>query len=357
MELFALNSDMQIIGKLNYLNLQWWRRYYEFGEFSVQIAAGDYSSDMEYVYTADRPETGMIQSVVLTTNAKGKFVQLSGFFLEHNLVDKPIYPVCTQSDVNIETAARYLVNNYKKYPTHDVSINKLFLSDAHSPLLGSTVSFSAVDEELGQYLFTLLKTQELSYRTHYDWNDDKVYFSVWQGKDRTQDQPDNSFVTFSDTFGNIENVKATIDKSNYKNNCKLVCVPASSEVVYEVGRNDVSVDSDLYKKIIVKDCRGEVYDSSKETLAQFQARIKEIGYETMDNYQIVNNVEFDVIPDKLEYMTDYDLGDKCDCIIEDIGISMTARIVEIYEVFKRNQHTITLTLGNKKQVAFRKARV
>lgn len=128
-------------------------------------------------------------------------------------------------------------------------------------------------------------------------------------------------------------------------------------MVYEVGRNDVSIDSDIYKKIVIKDCRNEVFDASKETESQFASRIKEIGYETMDNYQIISSVEFDVVTDKLEYMIDYDLGDKCDCTIEKIGTSMTARIVEIYEVFKRNQHTITVTLGNKKQIAYKKARV
>ena len=78
MQLLALDSGFQPVSYLPYFNLQWDREYYAIGQYSVQIAAADYDPAMAYLYTPDRPETGIIQKVELTETVKGRFVQLSG---------------------------------------------------------------------------------------------------------------------------------------------------------------------------------------------------------------------------------------------------------------------------------------
>ena len=92
MQLLALDANFAPVRYLPFFNLQWNREYYEIGQYSVQIAAADYSPDMAYLYTPDRPETGIIQKVELTDTVKGRFVQLSGYFLEAILNDKIVYP-------------------------------------------------------------------------------------------------------------------------------------------------------------------------------------------------------------------------------------------------------------------------
>ena len=47
-----------------------------------------------------------------------------------------------------------------------------------------------------------------------------------------------------------------------------------------------------------------------------------------------------------EYHTDYDLGTKCEAIIEDMGLQIQGRIVEIHEVWKAGQHALEIELGN-----------
>ena len=63
MQLLALDSSFQPVSYLPYFNLQWDREYYAIGQYSVQIAAADYDPAMAYMYTPDRPETGIIQKV------------------------------------------------------------------------------------------------------------------------------------------------------------------------------------------------------------------------------------------------------------------------------------------------------
>ena len=63
MELMTLDKNFLPTGKtkLKYFDLMWHRKYYETGQFSVQIKAEDYNHDMEYIYTKERPELGVIQ--------------------------------------------------------------------------------------------------------------------------------------------------------------------------------------------------------------------------------------------------------------------------------------------------------
>lgn len=87
LEVFALNKYRQrVTGSIPYLSLQWQRRYYECGRFIMSVTSDIYSSDWEYIFTDDRPETGIIQKVQYSdtaTTADGiDTVILEGYFLE-----------------------------------------------------------------------------------------------------------------------------------------------------------------------------------------------------------------------------------------------------------------------------------
>ena len=79
MELFALDKDFNIVSQFVATNIQWNRKYYEHGDFSIQIPLNQYSSDMAYVYTKDRKEVGMINKVSYSDSNSFQNVQLSGF--------------------------------------------------------------------------------------------------------------------------------------------------------------------------------------------------------------------------------------------------------------------------------------
>ena len=64
-------------------------------------------------------------------------------------------------------------------------------------------------------------------------------------------------------------------------------------------------------------------------------------------HQPLQNVEVDVTAGTFQYLRDFDLGDKVDVIVQDIGLAMEARVVSVREVFKANDHTISVTLGIK----------
>lgn len=90
LEVFALTSDMQrATGSIPYTSLMWNRKYYEVGDFLMEVPANVYDPSWAYIYTDERPETGIIQKVEYsdTSTVAGGVdtVILSGFFMESEL--------------------------------------------------------------------------------------------------------------------------------------------------------------------------------------------------------------------------------------------------------------------------------
>lgn len=288
MELLALDSSFQPISYLPYFNLQWTREYYKIGQFSVQVAAASYDPAMTYLYSEDRPETGIIQKVELTETVKGRFVQLSGYFLEAILNDKVVYPTYYASG-SIPATVVAMLRQYKD------DIPLLTVADAPAEQADET-SWQETGGQLADVAYTKLQTVQHSLRCRYDYAANTITAEVWQGLDRTQEQTENPFVTFSDGFGNL-------------------------------------------------------------TEAEYLAGLQQKGLDELLNYQIIQNVDIQAAASGFAYLQDWDLGDKVDVIVEDIGLAMQARIVTVREVFKQNNHTVEIELGDKKLTDIQKARL
>lgn len=349
MNLAFMDSNFNIIKYFKYVNLQWIRRYYEPGEFAVQLPASEYMAEAEYIFTKDRPELGIVQKRQYADGYDGEVIQLSGYFFEYKLNDKITFPRFNASG-NIETLARAIVNTYKD----DIPI--LQMGTANDPLLGSDTTKESTGEGLATVLYALLQTQELSFKCIYDYVNNTMTFAVWQGVDRTQDQSENSFVTFSEGFRNMQNEEVVIDASNFKNYAVVI-----GNGKYEDG-NQIEVDVDLrsspsdYAKMLYVDQTGATFDSTKQTRAEYNAQLYQAGREELEKYTDVTSVTFDTIDRGLTYLEDYDLGDKCDVILDSVSQSFTVRIIEVTEVFKENKHTVTLQFGEKVPTVYSKAR-
>lgn len=347
MELLALDPNFAPVGYLVYINLQWNREYYSPGKFSVQIPAGAYAENMAYIYTPERPETGIIQKVELTENIKGRFVQLSGYFLENALNDKVVYPTYYAAGSSMAADVVRMLKEYK------ADIPLLEVEDAPQIVETNNSVWQETGGQLGTAAWKRLQGIECGLRCVYDYKQNKTFCGVWQGKDRTQGQTENPFVTFADGFGNLTAVDASSDNSNYKN----YAIVAGQDQ----GENRKVAVADLsgggYKKQIYFDSRNSRWDPEKQTEAEYMESLQQEGFEKLLDYQTINNVDIDASAGGYKYRQDWDLGDKVDVIVADAGISMEARIVTVREVHKENNTTITIELGNKKLTTLKKARL
>lgn len=346
-ELRALDSNFQLVGNLSYFNLQWNREYYTVGTFSVQVAVGAYKPSMVYLYTPDRPETGIIQKVELTETVKGRFVQITGYFLEAILNDKVVYPTYYASGA-IPSAVVAMLRQYKD------DILLLTVADAPATQADET-SWQETGGQLADVAYTKLQTVQHSLRCRYDYLANTITAEVWQGLDRTQAQSENPFVTFSGGFANLSKVVASTDISNYRN--YAIVAGQDQAENRKVAYADLSAGG--YKRVLYVDARSERWNPEEQTESEYLASLTQKGLEKLLDYQIIRNVEVKASTSGggFIYLRDYDLGDRVDVLVEDIGLAMEARIVAAHEVVKKNNHTVELELGDKKLTQLQKARL
>ena len=332
--IFALKDDYSISDVLNPLNVQWNRQYYECGTFSIQIPFDQYKEDMVYIYSKDEVELGVIDKIRYSILHGAKTVQLSGSFLESELDDKVVVPNFNGAGILENEVVRF-VNQYKS----DIPL----LADAESQGRGNDVEFVATEKGIATELYKILQNEEYSFRVAYDYESNSKAFSIWQGKDRTQEQTENNPVLFSTAFKNLINPDVVLQK-NLKN---YAIVKGSFDGADVTAIADVSNGG--YQKQIVID--GSSVESEGLTKDAYIEKLKVFGEtELLNQYADVENIAFDVDNESYEYKVDYDLGDKCTVIIEDIGLILEGRIISIYEVYKDNRRELSVEFGNKKLV-------
>ena len=304
MQLLALDENFQPVGYLPYSNLQWTREYYAIGQFSVQIAAADYDPAMAYLYTPDRPETGIIQKVELSETVKGRLVQLSGYFLEAILNDKAVYPTYYATGA-IPAAVVAMLRQYKG------DIPLLTVADAPAAQAEDDSAWQETGGALADVAYTKLQTVQHSLRCRYDYKQNLITAEVWQGLDRTQQQTANPFVTFSDGFGNLTEVTASTDRSNYKN--YAIVAGEDQAENRKIAYADLSGGG--YKRQLWVDARGERWDPEKQTEAEYLAGLRQKGLDALLDYAVINNVDIQAAACGFAYLADWDLGDLVDVIV------------------------------------------
>ena len=343
MELIAYDKNFNLITYLAPSIIQWNRRYYEPGDFEIQIFAEDYQKEFKYLYTADRPEVGIIEKVSYShQDNEGQFITQKGRFMEQVLNDKVTWPTFYGKG-EITAVIMQMVNQYKDdIPLLDVSM----LNE------GTNVDFQSTGDELGTKAADILRQQEMAYRISYDFDAQKLIFNIYKGTSRTASENDGNMVTFTTAYGNVYNILADVDDSNYKN---YAIVAGQGE-----GADRISVVVDIsngeYKKVLFVDA-AYLQQEDGASLEDYKAQLTNEGNQKLLEHLSVRNVEFDALAGEYEYMTDYDIGTKCDIIIDEVKLSMEARIIAIYEVLQENEHTITLEFGDKIMTQYEKARL
>lgn len=362
MQLIILNEKMDTLGVVSVFNtLIWNRRYYNSGLFELHAPAEffDLMNTGRYLYRSDRTDLGIIRKVNFARDAKGiRTSYCKGYFAEELLNDRVL-----DTQVNItgtpETIGRQLVQKFAISPTDtDRKIAHLQLGTLSG--VGSSTTVTATGDRLGDKLYEIEKTQELSHRLVYDYQANTLSFVVWQGKDRTDAQEVNSWAIFSDSFRNIKNAIYDRDESE----CKNVAYVAgegegSARVIVEVDIRGSTSEERRELYVDARDLQSTYTDDNGNehtyTPAQYQQLLRQRGLEKLAEYEKVETVNSDIDPHaNLVYMTDFDLGDLCTYRYTEVGIEATKRITEIQEVYEGNKQTLSVIFGNDQIISITK---
>lgn len=345
MDIYALDEDFNLLAiGIPYDNLQWTRRYYEPGEFELQLPLKVFDTRWAYIGTKDRPELGMVQKIEYS--GEGDVMALvSGFFCEKMLDERVCFPRYVGDASTTEAAVRAIFTKYGK----GLPIK---LGAANSPLIGDRTQSDFSDDQLGEKLYSILESREASLRVEYDFVANELSLRVWQGLDRTQAQTVNPCQVFSSEFGTIIDKEMDFDDSGFKN---YAIIPVNAD---DNGKEKATYYLDWTngekRREIVFDMRSKKPEDGQST-ADFKTAVLQEAAEELASYAKIEDVNI-TQAGNLGYMVDYDLGDKCDVLLSDIGLSMETRIAEVLEVFKaEGGHSVSIGLGNKRIDNIRRA--
>lgn len=336
-DILGLDADLRPVKALQCMNIQWNRRYYEAGEYQLQLRAADYDERIAYVYTSARPETGMVEKVETEHNVKGDFVLLSGYFLEGMLNWKAVYPRYLFSG-NLSAACRALVAAH---------MAEWGIGVPNGNALGADAVFDVTGDSLGDVTFGMLRLQLLSQRIRLDYEQGKMLYEVWQGLDRTQSQTLHPYAVFSQGFGTVDALTLTRDSSDYRN---------YGIAAYEGGALIVDLRADAAEPRRTLYVDTGLAEDGDLNGANFLAAVETEARSELAKHTRLVNLDATVLQGNTQYRIDYDLGDLCDVRDDRLSLAYEARIVEVNEVWKNNAHTVSLQFGDKIPTAYQQGR-
>ncbi len=358
-----MDADFNIISLLRYTNLQWSRKYYETGTFSVQIPLEQYSSKIRHIYTKDRPELGVVTQINYVNQRGYRNVQLSGYFLEKELGRRMVYPYAQVTNIKnapswivqkgrAETVAFAFFNGFKDLSYTDPHIpndppfhSYLGIVPGTDHKRGNETEQIRKGEALDKKIYSILKPSGMSYRIGYDFDKNEKVFQVWSGLDRRQEQSTNNPIVFSTKYGNIKNPNIVISDTDYKN-AVIECADyrnASGEDITQVmafTAFDRMAELNDYFLFKSSGINKKNYDESA-----FQEALENEAFLQLEDFKKNFNVEFDAMEGSYHYMTDFDLGDNVSIEIPEVDVSGEARLIGCYEVIKQGEWSLTLEFG------------
>lgn len=79
--------------------------------------------------------------------------------------------------------------------------------------------------------------------------------------------------------------------------------------------------------------------------SKIRAQMKEAArLEMLNNYKI-ETINVDVLQETFKYLRDYDLGDICSVVIDELEMTYSIRIIEVKEIHRKNAVEIQLVFG------------
>ncbi len=357
MQFFIFDPKFQILGSIKVFNtLLWYRRYYSPGIFEFHVPAKyfDLLNTGKYLYRNDRTELGVIREVNFTRGNKGEQrAYCKGYFAEHLLNNNVIHPTFNRTGTP-EVLARGVIRQYIINPADATrKIQNIRLGQLQG--YGTSITLQNTGDNVGERLYDMLKTQEMSQRLVFDYLENTLTYEVWKGLDRRDTQTENSWAVFSDSFRNIKNAQYDRDESDYKN---VAYVAGEGEgTARKVVEVDIRQSPDEERRELWVDARDlqQHSDNANYTDAQYHDLLFQRGLEKLADYDAIEKIDSDVDPNaNLIYGTDFDLGDLCTYRYSDVNIECSKRITEIQEVLEGSKRTLSVIFGNDSAVDFKK---
>lgn len=364
----------------DFIELGWNRKYREPGNFTLYMPAREWKNKpFLYIQIEGRKETAIVQKVVYEKKTEGDFVTISGFFIE-KLLDWGcnIYPetlTATKAEDVQKAVEGLLAADFSR--TSNPQLGKVsFAEDTKWPARLNVSLESGTG--FGTFLYNWLEPQGLS------WYAEPLFKSlssvggvpklmlgatihIYSGSDKSKE------IYFSEGFKNVSSMSYVLDESKeypiigiiqdigehpegFSGVTTVHTPDGDKSFIYEQIITYTTVPSfALNSPMPFKVIKGQVsgVEIKPENEAAIRAAMKQQAATEQLNFYKLETLSLNVIQNTFYYLSDYDLGDKCTAILDDLEKMFTVPIVEVDEVHRNNTMEIRLTLGTPRKTRYR----
>ena len=329
----------------SYKSLIWTTRYYNHGDFEIQIAATASNVELlttgNYIVREDDDNVGIIEKVdVVISETDERLIKVSGRFLTAILARR-IVAEQTELTGAVSDAIETLIN--------DAIINPAIASRAISNFIINPYTLSAaIDVQYtGKNLYTIIS--DLAVQYHFGFkitlnNSNQFVFELYEGTDRSYNQTSNPYVVFSDEYENLINAEFQKDTK------QMVTAVLAAGEGEGIDRKTVWVEVEeaptgLNRYEFFDDSRNTSSNSGEIPEEDYYKQLAEDGRASLTAYEttFAGEVNFNTI----EFKTDVDIGDIVTIESKALGYQMAARIIEVIEsIDASGAYTVIPTFGN-----------
>lgn len=332
---------------LPYTNLVWLRRYYDFGQFQMQLPIEAYDHSWVYVTSPDAEEIGIIQESKYES-ANGGHVLLSGFFAEKLLDNVCIRTRFTETS-SAQTIANKLVRSFYDYAGRPLDI----VPDSQ-PAYGpypDEFTLDTIGDSVGTKIYEILQTREMSQKVYYHGAPDPgVYWRAWSGIDRTKVQSSAHKVVLNDLYGDITDVTFRRDVSAERNTVWILSKDDDG-VLQSTGKSVSSVPSLELPPGRIRETAIEVSREKDETDDDYRKRYISKAQEELDNLKPVVEIDAQMVDPSVIGSHEgalCDLGDVVTLELPNIGVTADVRIIEVEETYTKAGRNVRIGMGSKR---------
>ena len=333
MEFYLLNDDFKNIGILSrVLEAQVIHRFHSPGEITVRVPFDErIPSTAAYIYDPESKSCAVIEK---TLSTHGESITLEGRMLEC-LLERQMVRSSGFYVGRVDSAVRYAV---EKYAIDSGCVTNLEFSYIAEVAGDGMVNFEWIP--LSEWLYGVLKSYGASFKVTLDTADDRLYFSVVKGVDRTSAQEDVPPVIFLEDDGTLVDGTFKQDVTGYVNTAYVigndgtyVCVPENAPTGLQRRETVISAK--------------DIYPNSFETVEAYKDALYNRGLEKLRGYK--SRVFFsgsDSGKGAIVLGEDYNLGDLCEIQSMGVGVFGDVRVTSVTETYKNGVKKVTAGFGD-----------
>lgn len=344
MNLFIMDQNYNITNYIDsYKSLEWVSRFYDVGDFVlVTEATTENIENLKKGNILQRADTGqmcIIETVEIYLAAGGNTITAKGRGIENLLERRIIWEQTTaKSNETAEDFIRRLITENAINPTNKERIIPHLTLETRNGFT-EIIEKQITGDKLLTAISAICKTYSYGYEITFKNN--KLYFNLYKGIDRSYNQEINPYVVFSDNFDNLTETTYSFDNTNF---CNTALIGGEGE-----GKDrrwaiiESANESGLNRYELFVDAKDISSNNGEIAEAEYKSLLEERGKEKLAETSITE--KFDGVIDTYNtyvYRKDYNLGDIVQ-IENTIGMKASPRIIEVIESLNENGYKIVPT--------------